>query len=154
MRRSLCLNTSFVQHVTYFDKPLGAEASTISRTHTVLAALLLVTPCMASCAATASPNKVKYQELSVLTDGSVARYQARTACTLYSDDMNVGDAHTDCEPEPAIPIGYSVRSRDANTTTLDQYLPQRSNIFLLKMDVEGFEGQVDSTYKHGPVLLL
>ncbi len=71
--------------------------------------------------------------------------QARSGCTLYSDNINVGDAHTSCGEDPPIPDGYSVRSRNARTATLDSYLAGSGNLLLLKMDVEGHEGQVTAS---------
>lgn len=68
--------------------------------------------------------------------------QERASCTLYSDNGNVGDGHTSCDLNPSIPDGYSIRSRNARTVTLDSQLAERSDLLLLKMDVEGHEGQV------------
>jgi hypothetical protein len=63
---------------------------------------------------------------------------------MYSADWNVGNGNTICDPAPVIPPGYTVRSRNASTITLDAHVAQRKNILLWKMDTEGHEGQVHS----------
>lgn len=67
----------------------------------------------------------------------------------------MGDAHTTCEKPPNIPAGYSIRDPDVSSMTLERYLEGRRDVLLLKMDVEGHEGQVcavpvvSSTYMYG-----
>ena len=81
--------------------------------------------------------------------------QERHGCTLYSDNGNVGDAHTTCEKPPNIPAGYSIRDPNVSSLTLERYLEGRRDVLLLKMDVEGHEGQVcavpvsSSTFLYG-----
>lgn len=68
--------------------------------------------------------------------------QDRSGCTIYSADGNVGNGNTICDPDPVIPAGATVRSRNASTITLDAHIAKRKNILLWKMDTEGYEGQV------------
>jgi len=66
-------------------------------------------------------------------------------CVIYSHNINVGDGHVRCvesEIDLAIPHDYSIRGRIPVRRLDDVVKAQGRNIVAVKMDTEGYEGNV------------
>jgi FkbM family methyltransferase len=75
-------------------------------------------------------------------------------CVIFSHNINVGDGHVKCvqsETDLVIPHDYSIRGRIPVRRLDDVVKAQGRNIVAVKMDVEGYEGNV---LEGGTTLLL
>ena len=64
-------------------------------------------------------------------------------CTIFSDNDNLGDGLVTCKDNFTLPDNYAVKQSGVAVTTIDDVLKgNTSNIIMVKIDVEGYEGHV------------